>query len=54
MNHPKAAKKRVCVAMTEKDHARLTCLAQESGRTAAGYLRWLLHQYFQQEDEKNG
>ena len=52
MKHPKAAKKRVCVALMEKDHARLTCLAQGRGRTAAGYLQWLLHKHFQQEDER--
>lgn len=44
------AKKRVCVIIPRKEHERLTCLASETGRTAAGYLRWLLNRHFRELD----
>lgn len=53
MRKHKVPKKRVCAALTEKDHARLTQLALESGRTLPGYLRWLLHRHFRELDRSD-
>ena len=36
-------KKRICVIIPQKEHERLSRMAGETGRTAAGYLRWLLN-----------
>ena len=41
MEYSKLNKKRVCVTLSLRDHQRLSQLAEESGRTLAGYLRWL-------------
>lgn len=46
------AKKRVCVVIGETEHQRLSRLAEESARTPAGYLRWLLHDHFRKLDKK--
>lgn len=46
----KLDKKRVCVTFTKPDHDRLSQLAEETGRTLAGYLRWLLHRHFREQD----
>lgn len=45
------AKKRVCVTIPQREHERLSRIAGETGRTAAGYLRWLLNQHFRELDK---
>ena len=45
------AKKRVCVIIPQKEHERLSRMASETGRTAAGYLRWLLNRHFRELDK---
>lgn len=50
MENNKRKKKNVCVMLTPQDHSRLSQLAGESGRTLAGYLRWLLHRHFREQD----
>lgn len=47
------SKKSVCVAISMQDHERLVRLAKETGRTKSGYLRWLLHEHFRQQDVQN-
>ena len=44
-------KKRVCVTLPGREHHRLSGIAKETGRTPAGYLRWLLHDHFRKLDE---
>ena len=43
-------KKRICVTIPQKEHERLSRMAGETGRTAAGYLRWLLNRHFRELD----
>lgn len=50
MEYNKLDKKRVCVTLNLRDHQRLSQLAEETGRTLAGYLRWLLHRHFREQD----
>lgn len=50
MENNKRKKKNVCVMLTPQDHSRLSQLAEETGRTLAGYLRWLLHRHFREQD----
>ena len=45
-------KKRVCVTIPQREHERLSRMAGETGRTAAGYLRWLLRQHFRSLDRE--
>lgn len=45
-------KKRVCVTLPKGEHDRLSRLAAETARTPAGYLRWLLHRHFREQDRK--
>lgn len=42
--------RRVCVMLTEEDYKRLARLAQESSRTAPGFIRWLLHRHFREPE----
>nr|WP_325180289.1 hypothetical protein [uncultured Oscillibacter sp.] len=44
-------KKRISVIIPQKEHERLSHMAGETGRTAAGYLRWLLNQHFRELDK---
>ncbi|MCI9002271.1 MAG: hypothetical protein HFG03_05525 [Oscillibacter sp.] len=44
-------KKRVCVTLTEKDCTLLSQMAQDTMRSPAGYLRWLLHRHLAQPEE---
>lgn len=44
-------KRRVCVTLPGGEHHRLSGLAEETGRTPAGYLRWLLHDHFRKLDK---
>ena len=50
MENNKRKKKNVCVMLPPQDHSRLSQLAEETGRTLAGYLRWLLHRHFREQD----
>ena len=50
MKNTGLAKKTVCVTLTKPDHDHLSQLAEETGRTLAGYLRWLLHRHFREQD----
>lgn len=50
MENDKMDKKRVCVTLSIRDHNRLSQLAEETGRTLAGYLRRLLHRHFREQD----
>lgn len=50
MENHKDTKKHVYVTLTKPDHDRLSQLAAESGRTLPGYLRWLLHRHFKEQD----
>jgi len=45
-------KKRIYVTIPGKEHERLARMAMETGRTPAGYLRWLLHAHFRDIDKK--
>jgi len=45
-------KKRICVTIPQKEHERLARMAGETGRTPAGYLRWLLYAHFWDADKK--
>jgi len=44
-------KKKVCVTIPRAEHERLVRMAGETGRTPAGYLRWLLHAHFRDLDK---
>lgn len=50
MEKQKRQRKTVQVALSEEDYKQLTQLARESGRTAPGYLRWLLHRHLREQD----
>ena len=39
----KTIKKRVSVQLRQQEYERLSRMAEESGRSLAGYLRWLLY-----------
>ena len=43
MNKEAQGKKRISVMLNPQDYIRLTQLAESSGRTRPGYLRWLFH-----------
>lgn len=45
-------KKQICVIVTEQDFAKLSQLAEKTGRTVPGYMRWLLHQHFYHLNKK--
>lgn len=53
MAERKHKSRRVCVTMTEQDHEHLTRLAYETLRTRSGYIRWLLHRHFREQDSQN-
>lgn len=50
MEENKRKKKNVFVTLTQQDHDHLSQLAEENGRTLAGYLRWLLHRHFREQE----
>ncbi|WP_325228617.1 hypothetical protein [Oscillibacter sp.] len=40
------------MTISQREHERLSRMAGETGRTAAGYLRWLLHRHFGELDQE--
>lgn len=50
MEENKNNKKKVCITLSLRDYERLSQLAEETGRALAGYLRWLLHRHFREQD----
>ena len=45
-------KRQIHITVTKQDHDRLFHLAQQTGRTASGYIRWLLHEHFTNLDKE--
>lgn len=50
MENNNCKKKYISVTLTQQDHDRLSQLAAASSRTLPGYLRWLLHRHFREQD----
>lgn len=47
MESEKSPSKTISVTLCPQDYARLSQLAEHSGRTRPGYLRWLLHRHLE-------
>lgn len=51
MERQKPVKKHVCVTLTSQEHERLLRMAEQSSRTAAGYLHWLLLRHLREQEK---